>query len=74
MINDEDDIKIVMISDNEYKLICSWCGSVLKYPTSWQKHRKTKKHIKMEIMATFMLNYSKNNSDNNNDNQSNDCD
>jgi len=56
MINDDDDIKIVMISDNGYKLICSWCGSVLKYQTSWQKHRHSKQNLKMGVMKTYMLN------------------
>ena len=42
MINDEDDIKMVMLSDSEYKLICSMCDSKVKCHNSWHKHPHTK--------------------------------
>ena len=82
MVSEEDDIKFVVKDNNEYELRCSIYNSKLKYPTSWNRHKKTIKHVKLEVIKTYMLNYSINNSDNHNNNnndddnnnKSNDCD
>ncbi len=56
MLSKEDDIKFVRKDNNEYELRCSICNSKLKYPTSWHRHEKTIKHMKMEVMKVCMLN------------------
>jgi hypothetical protein len=47
MLGDQDDISFVIVND-EIRFRCNVCSTLLKHPTGWFKHRKSKKHQKAE--------------------------